>query len=120
MRVRATKVTIDGILFDSKHEAAVYSQQLRPLERAGQITQLKCHTKFIFFVNGVMVGTMKPDFVFVDQAGLFGEPGCLLCWDAKGFKRSLKTGKMLPRVDREFGLKCRLMVALFGLEVKCV
>ncbi len=120
MRVRARKVTLDGIVFDSVHESEVYTGQLKPLARAGRIEQLQMHPKFTFIVNGVVVGTLKPDFSFVDKAGVFGDAGLMRIWDAKGFKRSKKTGKMLPRVDREFGLKCRLMKALFALEVECV
>lgn len=114
MRVHAKKATIDGILFDSQHEGRVYAEQLRPLARAGKITQLQVHNKFTFIVNGVIVGTMKPDFTFVDEAGL------LRCWDAKGFKKSKKTGKMLPRIDRESGMKKKLMQALFAIEVEYV
>lgn len=121
MNVRdSKKVTIDGIVFDSGHEGRVYSGQLKPLARSGAITQFQCHPKFTFIVNGVVVGTMKPDFVFVDAKGLFGPAGCLLCWDAKGFKKSKKTGKLLPRVNREYGMKIKLLRALFALEVRCV
>lgn len=120
MKANSKKVTIDGIVFDSGHEGDVYRDQLRPLARSGAITQLQCHPKFTFIVNGVIVGTMKPDFVFVDSKGLFGPAGMLLCWDAKGFRRSKKTGRMLPRVDREFGMKKRLLRALFALEIVCV
>ncbi len=120
MKVNSRKVFLDGIWFDSDHESKVYAHQLKPLERAGKIVQLQVHNKFTFIVNGVVVGTMKPDFTFVDKAGVFGEPGLMRVHDAKGFKRSKKTGKLLPRVDREFGLKCKLMRALFALEVECV
>ncbi len=120
MRVRARKVVLDGITFDSVHESEVYAHQLKPLARSGRIEQLQVHNKFVFVVNGAVVGTMKPDFTFVDKAGEFGDKGLLRCWDAKGFKKSKKTGKLLPRVDREFGIKKKLMRALFALEVECV
>ncbi len=111
---------IDGITFDSDAESRVYEGQLRPLERTGRIKQLQVHPEFKFYVNGVLVGTMKPDFTFVDEAGMFGNAGELRVWDVKGWKKSKKTGRLLPRVDREFGLKKKLMRALFSLEVECV
>jgi hypothetical protein len=119
MRVRAKKVRIDGILFDSKHEGEVYVQ-LKQLQREGKIHQLQCHTVFRFVVNDVKIGMMKPDFTFVDTSGIFFPAGAHAVLDAKGFSKSKKTGKMLPRVNREFGLKTRLLRALFGLEVKCI
>lgn len=39
------KTIVDGILFDSKKEAIRY-QELRLLERAGEITDLRCQVKF--------------------------------------------------------------------------
>ena len=112
MRVNAKKIIIDGITFDSKHEGDVYLER-KLAQRAGVISHLQCHVTFRFVVNEIFIGTMKPDFVF-------HEAGDVKVWDAKGFKKSKKTGKMLPRVNREFGLKCKLLKALFGLEVECV
>jgi len=111
VRVRAVKTEIDGIAFDSKHEAAVYTE-LKLRQRAQDITNLQVHPKFRFFVNGVLVGTYTPDFTWHDADDR------LHVGDAKGFKRSKKTGKLLPRVDREFGLKRNLMRALFALEIE--
>ncbi len=117
MRVNARKVLLDGIWFDSDHESKVYRDQLKPLARSGAITQLQVHNEFKFIVNGVLVGRMKPDFVFVDKAGIFGEPEMLLCWDAKGFKKSKKTGKLLPRKDKGDAMRAKLLKACFALEV---
>lgn len=44
-KYRATKVTVDGIKFDSKKEAIRY-QQLRLLERAGKIKDLVLQPRF--------------------------------------------------------------------------
>lgn len=112
MKYNAKKVTIDGIVFDSGHEGDVYLDRKMAL-RAGLITKLQCHTLFVMVVNEITICRFKPDFVF-------HEGGQVRVWDAKGFKKSKKTGKLLPRVDREFGLKCKLMLALFGLKVECV
>lgn len=40
------KVTVDGITFDSKKEAARY-QQLKLLERAGKISDLRLQVKYV-------------------------------------------------------------------------
>ncbi len=111
MKVRACKKELDGIVFDSKHEAEVY-MQLKLEQRAGAIAKLQCHPTFKFFVNGVLIGKYTPDFTFHDETDM------LRVVDAKGFKKSKKTGKLLPRVDREFGMKCKLMLACFGLTVE--
>lgn len=113
MRYKATKVHADGLIFDSKHEFEVYRERVLA-QRAGEITKLQIHTKFTLIVSGVVICTFKPDFVFHDK----DDRVCV--WDAKGFKVSKKTGKRLPRVDREFHIKANLMRACFGLEVEIV
>lgn len=45
-KYRNRKVTIDGITFDSKHEANRY-RELQVLERAGQIYGLELQKKFV-------------------------------------------------------------------------
>lgn len=113
MRVRARKVEEDGIVFDSMTEHKRY-RELKLLVRSGEISKLQVHPVFIFIVSDVRVGKYKPDFAYHDRNG------GLHIEDAKGFKKSKKTGKLLPRVDREFGLKKKLMLALFGLDVEIV
>lgn len=111
MRVRARKVEIDGIVFDSVHESEVYLD-LKMQQRAGLISKLQCHPKFVFEVNGVRICSFTPDFTYIDKDNK------VRVVDAKGFSRSKKTGKLLPRVDREFGIKSRLLKAQFGLEIE--
>lgn len=111
MRYHAKKVEIDGFVFDSGHEGDVYLD-LKLQQRAGLISKLQIHPKFHFFVQGILVGTMKPDFTYLDEKDM------VRVVDAKGFKKSPRTGKLLPRVDREFGIKRKLMKALFGLEIE--
>jgi hypothetical protein len=45
-KYHAVKTTIDGIVFDSKREAARY-QELCLLEKAGEITDLSIHPAFL-------------------------------------------------------------------------
>jgi len=111
MRVRATKTAIDGHVFDSKHEADVCAE-LMLQQKAGLISKLQFHPTFVLIVNGIPVCKYTPDATFHD------EKDELRVIDAKGFKKSRKTGKLLPRVDREFGIKRKLMQACFGLDVE--
>ncbi len=111
---------VDGIQFDSDREVQVYLDQLRPLARSKTITQLQVHPQFTFIVNGVRIGSYKPDFTFVDEGGAFGDKGMLRCWDVKGWKVSPKTGKRLPRTEVGFGKTRKLMRACFALEVEMV
>lgn len=111
MRVRAVKTEIDGHIFDSKHEAQVCSE-LMLLQKAGEISKLQFHPTFVLVVNQEPICKYTPDATYHDKDDR------LHVIDAKGFKRSRKTGKMLPRVDREFHMKRKLMRACFGLEVE--
>lgn len=113
MRVRAIKTTVDNMTFDSKHEAAIYGVY-KALQQRGQISKLQCHPTFTFIVQGLPIAKYTPDFSYHD------EKDRLHIIDAKGFRKSKKTGKLLPRVDREFHIKKKLMQACFGLEVEIV
>lgn len=62
----AEKTVVDGITFDSKREAKVYSD-LKLLERSGKISGLELQKKFDLIVNGQTVGTYTADFVFIDH-----------------------------------------------------
>lgn len=105
--------TCDGIVFDSVTEMEHY-MNLVLLQKRGEISKLQLQPKFEFVVNGVKLGRFKPDFAYLDKEN---KP---VIEDVKGWKVSKRTGKLLPRVDREFGLKVRLMRACFGLDVRIV
>jgi hypothetical protein len=57
--------TVDGIIFDSKKEAHRY-QELRLLERAGQIRNLKLQQKFPVEIKGKHFCNYTADFVYFD------------------------------------------------------
>jgi hypothetical protein len=69
--------TADGIVFDSKREMHVYLQ-LKTLERAGTIRDLKLQVRFPLHVNGQKVCEYITDFTFLDLTGK------LNVFDAKG------------------------------------
>lgn len=107
------KRTQDGIVFDSIAEMKRYSD-LKLLLRSGAISRLQYQPKFDLRVGDAHIAYYSPDFTYLDTNGV------PIVEDVKGWKVSKKTGKMLPRVNREFGLKVRLMKACFGLDVICV
>lgn len=73
-KYHAQKTVMDGILFDSKAEAERYND-LRLLERSGEIQSLKRQQRFQF-QNGV---TWRIDFVYT-------EAGHTVYEDVKGYK----------------------------------
>lgn len=85
-----TKVTIDGIVFDSKKESRMYVV-LRQRQTDGLITDLKVHPtyeiqpRFSVTKKGIerinRPITYTPDFTFFDVA-----EGRIRCLDAKGFR----------------------------------
>lgn len=100
-KYRNKKTVVDGLTFDSAHEARVW-QELRLLERAGQITDLKRQVRFPFEVNSVKIGTFVADFTYMEN-------GALVVVDAK----SAPTAKLPVYV-----MKKKLMRALYSIEVQ--
>jgi len=112
-RAKREDRTADGIVFDSKREMVRY-YELKTLLGAKQISGLKCHVKFTFRVGpeSMIVGSYKPDFVYFDKAG------SVVIEDVKAWRRTPKLRKLRPVVNREYGIKKKLMKALFNLDVR--
>jgi len=49
-KYRNRKTVVDGITFDSKREAARW-QELKLLERAGEITELERQVEYVTFIS---------------------------------------------------------------------
>ena len=96
-KYRSVKTEVNGIKFDSKKEAARY-QQLKLLERAGQISYLELQPRFDLIVNGTNCGFYKADF-------RYQENGKVVVEDVKGMKTPV------------YNLKKKLMRAIHGIEV---
>ena len=101
-------------LADKKHEVVCFDSakehkrylDLRILEDAGKIKSLQVHPKYEFEINGVKIGTYTCDLRYwVDGEGYHIE-------DAKGYMNAPQ--KQL------FDIKCKLMKALYGIEVQVV
>lgn len=74
-RFRNQPCVVDGVKFDSKHEARVWAE-LRYLERGGAITDLKRQVLFKLFAYGCNLGKFTVDFTWM-------EDGQLIVADAK-------------------------------------
>lgn len=98
-KYRNKKTEVDGIIFDSKKEAARY-QELSLLQQAGEIRGLILQPKFDITVQHTKVCTYKADFEYVDN------DGALVVEDAKGIKTPV------------YRLKKKLMRAVYGIEIK--
>jgi hypothetical protein len=98
-KYRNIKTTIDGIIFDSKREAARYFQ-LKLLERAGELKELKRQVTYRLEVNGQLICKYIADFEYISI-----NTGELVTEDLKGF------------ITPEFKLKAKLFKAIFGREI---
>ena len=94
----AIKTEVDGIIFASKKEAARYTE-LRLLERAGKISDLRLQVKYEFIVNGHKIGSYRSDFEY-------NEEGKHIVEDCKGIRH------------RDYIWRRKLMLALFGIEIR--
>ena len=77
-KFNAKKTEVDGIEFDSKAEAKRYTE-LKLLEKANVISDLRLQPKFDCVVNGKKICTYRADFDYY-------EADKYVCEDVKGFK----------------------------------
>lgn len=105
MKYHNRKVVVDGITFDSKHEAEIYTQ-LKALERCNKITNLKTQVPFVLLekykINNRTVREIKyiADFTFTNADGQ------VEVWDAKGVRTDC------------YKLKKKLFEYRYGVEIK--
>lgn len=107
-KYRNKKIIVDGIEFDSKKEAVRY-QELKLLEKAKKITDLKLQVPFIllndYILNGKKHQGIKyiADFVYIDI-----ETGKYVVEDVKS--SATKT--------QVYRLKKKLFESRYGIEIK--
>lgn len=95
------KITVvDNIKFRSKLEAKRWAE-LRFMERAGLIHDLKHHTRYPFFIDSVYIAFYESDFEYVEK-----KTGDKIVEDTKGYATDV------------YKIKRRLMQAIYGIEVK--
>lgn len=97
-KYKAVKTEVDGIVFDSKKEAARYGQ-LKLLVRAGHIKNLTMQTPLPVSINGVKIFTYKPDFIY-------NEDGNLVIEDCKGFRTDVYRLKK-KAIEAAYSIKIR-------------
>ncbi len=102
-KFNAIKTTIEGITFDSKREARRW-QELKLLERAGEIERLERQVPFSLVVEGQKIATYTADFRYWTTA----LPKERVVEDVK----SAPTAK-----KRDFVLVRKLMRAIHNVEI---
>lgn len=104
-KYRNKKTALDGITFDSKREAARYSE-LRLLERAGQIQSLSLQPKFTLVDSQRRAdGKAERPVVYIADFMYFQGENCIV-EDAKGVKTP------------DYVIKRKLMLSRHGITVK--
>jgi hypothetical protein len=93
------RVSVDGINFASKKEAARYGE-LKLLQGVGEITDLKLQPRYPLKVNGKLVCTYVADFEYQDG------PLSVVVEDVKGHKTEV------------YKIKAKLFEALHGFPVR--
>lgn len=91
--------TIDNIKFRSKKEAKRYIE-LKQLEKTKQIKDLKLQVKYEFKIERVKICSYVADFTYFTNDNIF------IVEDTKGFKTYI------------YKIKKKLMLALYGIEIK--
>ena len=116
-KYKNTKITVNGILFDSKREAARYCELLI-LEQAGKITELRRQVKYTLIPAQYEPDTIGPrggrikgkliereaayyaDFVYLDETDQ------TVVEDTKGMRTP------------DYVLKRKMMLYIFGIRVR--
>lgn len=102
-KYRNVPTEIDGIRFASKREALRYCE-LKLLERAGVIEDLKLQPRYPLTVKGLHICTYVADFEYCDLRNR----ALYVTEDAKGVR------------TRDFINKAKLFHAIYGREVQLV
>lgn len=108
-KFHAVKTEVDGIMFDSKKEAARYLE-LKLLQKAGKIRSLEIHKRWPLEVNGIKIGAYESDFNYaVDHPRMHDDDGTpvsmLVVEDCKGVRTPL------------YRLKKKIVEALYGIKI---
>jgi hypothetical protein len=102
-KYRNVPVTVDGIRFASKREAAYYCE-LKLREKAGEVSGLSLQHHFVLHgPDGLLITTYVADFCFWDSTA-----DRFRVIDVKGME------------TKEFRIKKRLMKSLKGIDVEIV
>lgn len=89
--------TVDGILFHSRKEAKRYVE-LKLLEKAGTIKNLRLQPKWPLLVNGHLIGNYVADFTYRETTGE------LVIEDVKGVRTAMYRWKK-KHFEAYYGMK---------------
>jgi len=103
-KYRAVRTEVDGLRFDSKREAAHYSD-LRIREKAGEIRQLRCQVPLVLSVGPHAIGKHVIDFVYEEQRD---QDWCLRWDEVKGFDAPLGKWKR-KHAEAQYGITIRVI-----------
>jgi len=106
------RVTLDGITFDSQAEARRY-EQLRLLQRAGDISELNVHERIVIVPAELLDGKLERD-LFYEADFTYVEHGWRVVEDVKGVQTQLFRLKWRLLRQRWAGLKVRFRVIPAG------
>lgn len=98
-KYRSVRTEVDGIVFASRKEAARYDE-LKQMERGGQIKNLEMQVPFVFIHNGVRICCYYADFRYQMPMGEW------VVEDVKGGKRT-----------KEYAIKRKMMRAFYSIEI---
>lgn len=104
-KYRARKVTVDGITFDSKKEYNRFCE-LRLLEKAGAITDLRLQVKFELIPTQRRFGKVVERPVSYKADFVYEENGETVVEDTKGFK------------TKDYIIKRKLMLYVHGIRIR--
>ena len=99
------KTTVDGVTFDSKKEAKRY-QELRILEKAGEITDLRQQVKFELIPAQRIDGKVAERRVEYIADFVYTQDGQTVVEDTKGFK------------TKDYIIKRKLMLWVHGIRIR--
>lgn len=97
-KYRNIRTEVDGVSFHSKKEASRW-RELKLLERAGHIFNLKRQVPYGLDVEGIHITRYIADFVYVEN-------GTEVVEDAKGIRTPV------------YRLKKKLMYAIYGITIR--
>lgn len=101
-KYRNQKTELDGIVFDSAKEARRY-MELRMLQTAGEIKDLRLQVEFKLEVNGEKVASYYADFTYYLKTGEY------VVEDVKS-----KATRRIP----VYRLKKKLLKSIYNIEIK--
>ena len=105
-KYNSKKITVNGMVFDSKKEAARY-KELKALEKAGAIMGLKRQVKYL-----LIPAQYEPKMKLAERECayyadfVYAEKGCIVVEDTKGIR------------TEDYKIKRKLMLYMHGIKIR--